>query len=64
MKQCVGEVKAVLTSFGALGVKCPGWDSQLSNFRVPKRDGMVLLFTDPHGFIAMLLSLGRGVCFL
>ena len=62
MKQSIGEVKADLTSFWVLGVY-PGWDSQLFNFSIPRKEGMVQIVTDPHTFLAMFFSLGRGVCF-
>ena len=61
MKQYVGEEEAALVSFGALGCGYPGWDSQLPNFRLPKRESMVQVVTYPHNFLATLLSLGKDV---
>lgn len=39
----------------------PGWDSLLSNYKYPKREGVVQVVTYPHTFPATLLSLGRDV---
>lgn len=38
--------------------------SWLSNFKVPRREGMVQVVLDLHAFTAMLLSFGRGTYFV
>lgn len=44
---------------GHWGISC--WDSLLSKYKPPKREGVVQVVTYPHTCSATLLSLGRDV---